>query len=43
MTLGYELRALDSMNNFDLFLTRNTLGHELRALYAMNISRLWMT
>ena len=43
MTLRYELRALDAMNNFGLFLTRNTLGHELRALDAMNISRLWMT
>ena len=35
MTLGHELKALDSMNKFGLWLRRMTLGHELRALDAM--------
>ena len=36
MTLGHELKALDAMNNLDLWMTCSTLGHELRALDAMN-------
>ena len=40
---GLELRALDAMNNLELWLRGTNLGHELRALDAMNSSRLWMT
>ena len=43
MTLGYDLKALDAMDNVGLSLTLKTLGHELRALDAMNNLRLWMT
>ena len=43
MTLGYELKALDAMNNLDLWLTRMTLGRELKAPDAMNCSRFGIT
>ena len=41
MTHGHKLRALDTINNSRLWLTRKALGHELRALKAMNNSKLW--
>ena len=43
MTLGHELKALDAMNNLDLWLTRMTLGRELKAPDAMNCSRFGIT
>ena len=43
MTLGLELKALDAMNNLELWLRGITPGHEFRALDAMNSSGLWMT
>ena len=36
MTLGCELKALDAMNNSELWVTCSTLGHDLRTLDAMN-------
>ena len=35
MTLGCELKALDAMNNLELWMTCSTLGHDLRTLGAM--------
>ena len=43
MTLDLELKALDVMNNINLWLRGITLGHELKALDAINNSGLWMT
>ena len=40
MTLGHELKALDAMNIFELWMTYSTLGQDLRALDAMNNSEL---
>ena len=40
MTLGRELKALDSMNNSELWMACSTLGHDLKALDAMNNSKL---
>ena len=40
MTLGHELKALDSMNSSDLWMTCSTLGHDLKALDAKNSSKL---
>ena len=42
MTLGLELRALDVMNNLELWLRGITLGHEIWALDSMNNLELWM-
>ena len=39
MTLGHELKALDTMNNLGLWLTRMTLSRELTTLKAMNSLR----
>ena len=36
ITLGRELKALDAMNNLDLWMTCSTLGHDFRPLDAMN-------
>ena len=41
MTPGYELRALDVMNNLGLWMTYTTLGYELKALDVMNNLELW--
>ena len=35
MTLGFDLKALDVMNNSGLWLRRTTPSHELKALDAM--------
>ena len=43
MTPGHELRYLDPINHFGLWITWATLGRELRALGFMNNSRLWFT
>ena len=43
MTPGYELRALDAMNNLGLWMTLMTLGHELRALHIMKSVGPWLT
>ena len=40
MTLGRELKALDSMNNSELWMACSTLGHDLKVLDAMNNSKL---
>ena len=40
MTLDYELKALDTMNNLRWLLTYKTLRVELRALEAMDKSLL---
>ena len=40
MTLGHELKALDSMNSSELWMTSSTLGHDLKALDAKNNSKL---
>ena len=40
MTLGHELKALDSMNSLELWMTCSTLGHDLKALDAKNSSKL---
>ena len=42
-TPGRELKALDAMNNLNLWLTRMTLGYELRVPDDMNDSRFEMT
>ena len=34
--LGRELRALDTMNNLERWMTSSTLGHDLKTLDAMN-------
>ena len=34
--MSCELKALDAMNNSELWVTCSTLGHDLRALDAMN-------
>ena len=34
---GHELKALDAMNNFGMWLTWMTLGSELKDLDVMNI------
>ena len=41
--MHHELRALDVMNNLELWLRGTTMGDELRALDAMKRSGLWMT
>ena len=42
-TLGWELKALDSMNSSALWLTLMTLGIELKDLDVMNRPGLLMT
>ena len=42
MTLGLKLRALDVVNNLELWLRGITMGYDLRALNAKNNSGLWM-
>ena len=42
-TLGYELKALNAMNNIRLWLKLMNLGYELRAIDAINNLRMWMT
>ena len=41
--MGYELKALDRMNNFGLWMTLTTLGHEVKTLDTMNNLVLWLT
>ena len=43
MIPGHELRALDTIHKFELWMTSTTLGRELKALVAMNSFRLWLT
>ena len=43
MTLSHELRSLDAIKCFGLWITWVTLGRELRDLAVMNNSRLWLT
>ena len=43
MTLGHDLRVLDTMYNLGLLMTLKTSGVELRVVDAMNNSGLWMT
>ena len=38
--MGYELKALNAMNNSGLWMIWTTLGCELKALEAMNTSEL---
>ena len=40
MPLGSELRALNAMNNFGLWLESMNLGHEISALNAVKNVRL---
>ena len=40
MTSGSELRALNAMNNFGLWLASMNLGHDISALDAVKSSRL---
>ena len=42
MTLGRELKALDSMNKSKLWMTCSTMGLDFRTLDAMNNSGLGM-
>ena len=39
---SHELKPLDALNNFGLWLIWMIIGYELNALNAMNISELWM-
>ena len=43
MTLGRELRAIDVINRWGLWMISMTQGHEFRDLVVMNNSGLWMT
>ena len=43
MTPGYEIKALEAMNNSMLRMIGMTLGRELSALDVMNSLGLWMT
>ena len=40
MTLGHELRGLDAMNSFGLYMTCTILSRDPKALDAMNSSKL---
>ena len=42
MTLGHELKALDTRKKSELWMTCSTLGYDLRALDAMNNSKIWI-
>ena len=42
MTASCELKALDAINSFELWMTWATLGYETKALDVIKCSKLWM-